>query len=63
MMTPCMVQDLGGFQNRLHNGSWEYPPLEEVIWEEGLEEVEAYVLRRQNTVLRYILTLPILDLC
>ena len=63
MMTPCMVQDLGGFQNRLQNGSWEYPPLEEVIWEEGLEEVEAYVLRRQNTVLRYILTLPIMDLC
>ena len=29
----------------------------------GLGEVEAYVLRRQNTVMQYIATRPILDLC
>ena len=29
----------------------------------GLEEVDAYFLRRQNTVAQYIATRPILELC
>ena len=29
----------------------------------GLEEIEAYVLRRQNTDAQYIAMKPILDLC
>ena len=33
------------------------------MWEVVLEEVEAYVLRRQNTAAQYISMQPILDLC
>ena len=29
----------------------------------GSEEVEAYVLKRQNTAAQYIVTQPIIDLC
>ena len=35
---------------------WVYPPLEEVIEEAGLQEVETYVSRRYNTVAQFILT-------
>ena len=31
--------------------------------EAGLEEVEAYILRRQNKIVQYITTRPIMDLC
>ena len=31
--------------------------------EAGLQEVETYVSRRQNTVVQYIVTRPIMDLC
>ena len=34
-----------------------------VITEVGLEEVETYVVRRQNTVVQYIVTSTILELC
>ena len=37
--------------------------MEEAIWDAGLEEVEAYVLMNHNTVVYYIATRPILDLC
>ena len=33
-----------------------------MIQESGFEEMEAYVLKRQNTVAQYIVTQPILDL-
>ena len=35
---------------------WIYPPLDEAMTEVGLEEVETYVLHRQNTVAHYIAT-------
>ena len=31
--------------------------------EAGLEEVKAYVLKRQNTAVQYISVQPIMDLC
>ena len=31
--------------------------------EAGLQEMETYVSRRQNTVAQYIATMPIMDLC
>ena len=31
--------------------------------EAGLQEVETYVFRRQNTVAPFIMTRPIMDLC
>ena len=38
------------------------PPLEEAMWEAGLEEVDVYVLMRQNMIAQYIVTQPILYL-
>ena len=75
VMTPHMGRDLGGFQHkvaqqitgrktrRLLDRSWEYPPMKMAIQEEGFEEMKAYVLKRQNTVVQYIAMRPILDLC
>ena len=37
--------------------------MEEAIREEVLDEVEAYVMIRQNTFAQYIETRPIIDLC
>ena len=31
--------------------------------EEGLQEVDTYISGRQNTMVQYILTRPIMDLC
>ena len=44
-------------------GRWFYPPLDSSIITMVLEEVETYVLRRQNTVSHYITTRPILEIC
>ena len=38
-------------------------PLDEVMTEVVLQEVETYIARRQNTVAQYIATRPIMDLC
>ena len=66
---------LGGFYprvaHRLENmkmrrdmtGRWIYPPLDKSMKSVGLDEVETYILRRQNTVAQYIATRPILELC
>ena len=74
-MTPLMIRDLGGLYNsvsqrimvrqlrRRPDGIWEYPPLVEAMWEAVLEEVEPYVLRRQNKASQYIVTRPILEIC
>ena len=40
-----------------------YPPLEDVMAEAGFQEVETYVSRLQNTVVHYVETSPIMDLC
>ena len=40
-----------------------YLPLEEDIEATGIEEVEVYSLRNQNTIAQYIETQPILYLC
>ena len=45
------------------DGGWFYPPLEDVIEKLGLQEVEIYVYRSQNTVTQYIDTRPIMDMC
>ena len=70
-----MQRVLGGFQHREsrrltgrkpqkgRDGGWVYPPLEDAKAEAGLQEVETYISRRQNTVAQYIATRPIMDLC
>ena len=44
------------------NRVWNYSPLVESIQEAGLEEMEVYIRRRKNFVVRYIATRPIMDL-
>ena len=42
---------------------WFYPPLEDAMADAGLQEVETYFYRLQNTVVQYIVTRTIMDLC
>ena len=44
-------------------GGWVYPPLENAMAKAGLQEVETYVYRHKNTVVKYIATRPTMDLC
>ena len=74
VLNPCMGQALGSFQHRVNrkiigrqpkkqeDGEWEYPPLETAMEEAGFEDMGDYVLKRQNTVAKYITTRPIMDL-
>ena len=62
LMTPSIERMLGGFHHRVDRrlagwkfwrdgyGRWVYPLLEEAMEKGGLQEVENYVSRRQNTV-------------
>ena len=43
--------------------SWDYTSAEAVREEAGLEPMETYIWRRQNTDAQYIVTRPIMDLC
>ena len=45
------------------DGVWLYPPLEEVMAELGLHEVDTFISRRHNTVSQYIMIRSIMDLC
>ena len=66
-----MGQALGSFLHRVtrritkrwEEGGWEYPPLVAEMEEAGFEERGSYILKKQNTVVQYIATRPILDLC
>ena len=42
---------------------WFYPSLEEAMKEAGCTDVRTFINRRQNTVVQYIATRPLLDLC
>ena len=75
VLTPRMEQALDNFQHsvarrltgrqmrRRGDGRWAYPPLEEAMVETCLEGILNYVTRKQNTIVQYIATRPILDLC
>ena len=76
MVNPRIGWDLGSFHHRIAHclvliqphsymtGWWAYPPLEAAVASaSGLEEVETYILHRQNTIAQYIATRPILELC
>ena len=74
-MTPQIGRVLGGFHHRMalritgkqprqvRDGVWLYPLLEDAMAEAGLQEVETYVSRLQNTVTQFIATRPIMNLC
>ena len=69
-----MVITLGGFHQRVmrwitgqlpqkqDDGSCNYSLPVNVMREAGMEEIDTYIYRRQNTADKYIVTLPILDL-
>ena len=73
--TPQIGRVLGGFHHRMalritgkqprqvRDGVWLYPLLEDAMAEAGLQEVETYVYRLQNTVRQFIATRPNMDLC
>ena len=75
VMNPQIGRVLGGLHHRVahrmtgrkhrqgRDGVWIYPPPEDAMAEEGLQEVETYVSSRQNTVAQLIATRPIIDLC
>ena len=45
------------------DGKWFYPSLVRAMEEAGFTDVRTSINRRQNTVLQYIATRPLLDLC
>ena len=75
VMSPRIVRTLGRFHHRVAHRltgrqprrrldwAWFYPPLAEAMAEAGLQVVETYSARHQNTVTQYIATRPIMDLC
>ena len=75
VLTQRMKKALDIFQSRLarrltgkqpwqkEDRSWDYPLLEEALSEAGLEGIQKSTTRRQNMVVKYIATQPILDLC
>ena len=75
VITPMMERSLENFHHgaarritgrqpkRRGNGRWTYPPLKEAMIEAGFEGIRKSITRRQNTVVQYIGTRPILDLC
>ena len=75
MTTPHIGRVLGGFHHKVarkmmgrqpwkgRNSVWTYPPKEDAMAEAGLQEVETYISRLQNTVTQFIVTRPIMDLC
>ena len=59
-MTPRIGRALGGYQHRVAQQIMGRQP---AMQETGFEEIGGYVLKRQNTVVQYIVTRQILDLC
>ena len=45
------------------NGKWQYPSLVGAMKEAGLTDVGKSIANRKNTVVQYIATRPLLDLC
>ena len=75
VVTPKMERALSGFLHgsarRLtgsqvrkgKNGEWYYLSLEGAMREAGLTDTRKSIANRQNTVVQYIATRPLLDLC
>ena len=56
-----VARNITGRQTRQRkDGIWIYPPLAGIIKEVGMVGIRTSIIRRQNTVVRYIATRPIL---
>ena len=53
----------GMVPKRQLDGTWVYTPIQEALAMVGLDEIRAYIARRQNKVSQYIATRTIIDLC
>ena len=74
-MTPRIGRTISRFHHRVScclsrmhltrnmAGWWEYLYLGESIAVVGIDELNEYILRRQNTVAQYIATCTIMELC
>ena len=75
-LSPALLARLDGFQikagyrmareNRLKrdpDGNWMYPRSEDVLEECGLLKMEAYILRRRNSIAEYVATRPLYHAC
>ena len=75
VMNPCMGWALRGFQDQVErrlmgnllwkrgDGKWDHTSADAAREEVGLETMETYIWKKQNTVAQYIATLSLLDLC
>jgi len=76
VLTPPMLKALEGFHHRVarqltgkvgrylpREDRWVYPPIDEVLAEAGLFKLEVYIRRRQNRIVDYVSTRPIMDHC
>ena len=53
-----------GIQSRRGwDGKWFYPSLEGAMKEAGFKDIRRSINNRQNTIVQYIATRPLLDLC
>ena len=43
--------------------TWVYPPIVEALVIAGLDEIGVYITRSHNTVVQYIVTCTIMELC
>ena len=53
----------GILPRRGRDGKWQYPPLAGATKDAGIVRARTSVLRRQNTVAKFVATRPILALC
>ena len=75
VLSPCLEKALEGFYHRAAwlmavmgpkrqpDGMWVYPPIGAALTMLVMEEIGVYIARRQNTVAKYIVNCPIMDLC
>ena len=62
-MHGAAIRIMGRQPRRVWDGKWFYPSLEGAMKEAGFKDVQTSISRRQNTVIQYIATRPLLDLC
>jgi len=76
VLTPPMLKALEGFHHRVarqltgkvsrylpREDQWVYPLIDEVLAEAGLFKLEVYIHCRQNRIVDYVSTRPIMDHC
>ena len=58
-----VARRLAGRMPVLVNGRWVYPDMDEVLAEAGMCTIDECTRRRRNTLVAYVATRPIAELC